>query len=213
MKYIIDNKEYNVNIIKKNNKNLYIRMDKNYNINVTCNYFTSDRSIRKALDESYKTLQKMVKAVNNKNEKSHKFFYLGNSYDIIFNEDIKNTMISDDKVYARNAKELDKWYKNEMIRIFDERYVYIFNHFNENIKSPIVKIRTMKTRWGVYNKKNHSITLNSRLIEFNIEKIDYVIVHELCHIIHFDHSKEFWHLVEKYFPDYKRVRKEMNNYE
>ena len=62
-----------------------------------------------------------------------------------------------------------------------------------------------------YNKKNHSITLNSKLIEFDIEKIDYVIIHELCHIIHFDHSKEFWRLVEKYFPEYKRVRKEMNS--
>lgn len=67
----------------------------------------------------------------------------------------------------------------------------------------------MKSRWGVYNRKNHSITLNSHLIEYSIEKLDYVIIHELCHIIHFDHSKDFWLLVSKYCPDYKKIRKEL----
>ena len=104
---------------------------------------------------------------------------------------------------------LDKWLKEEIIRIFDERYVYIFNHFDEVTKSPILKIRNMKSRWGVYNKKNHTITLNSKLIEFDISKIDYVIIHELSHIIHFDHSKYFWILVSKYCPEYKKIRKEM----
>ena len=104
---------------------------------------------------------------------------------------------------------LDKWLKEETLRIFDDRFIYIFNKFEENIKSPIIKIRNMKTRWGVYNRKNHTITLNSRLIEYDIEKIDYVIVHELSHIIHFDHSKNFWNLVSKYCKDYKRIRKEL----
>ena len=101
--------------------------------------------------------------------------------------------------------------KDEIIRIFDERYVYVFNRFNENIKSPILKIRDMKTRWGVYNRLNHTITLNSRLIEFDIEKIDYVIIHELSHIIHFNHSKSFWNLVGKYCKNYKEIRKEMKD--
>ena len=104
---------------------------------------------------------------------------------------------------------LNKWYKGEIERVFDERYVIVFNRFKENIKSPILKIRTMKTRWGVYNKKNHTITLNSKLIEFDVSKIDYVIVHELSHIIHFNHSKAFWALVGKYIPNYKEIRKEM----
>ena len=53
------------------------------------------------------------------------------------------------------------------------------------------------------------MTLNSKLIEFDVSKIDYVIIHELCHIIHFNHSKEFWELVFKYCPNYKQIRKEM----
>lgn len=209
MQYELNGIYYDVVIEKKNNKNLYVRVKEDGKIHVTCNYFTTKGMILKVLDENTNALQKMINQVEKRNKKSNSFFYLGNSYDIIINEDTKKVIIIDDKIYTRDLKMLDKWYKEEMIRIFDERYVYVFNHFDENIKSPILKIRNMKTRWGVYNRKNHTITLNSKLIEFDISKIDYVIIHELSHIIHFDHSKDFWNLVGKYCKDYKKIRKEM----
>ena len=153
----------------------------------------------------------MISHLEKQNEKSNKFFYLGNSYDIIINESIKKVFIDENIIYTKSLKELDKWLKEETLRIFDERYVYIFNHYNEGIKSPILKIRNMKSRWGVYNRSNNTITLNSKLIQFDVSKIDYVIIHELSHIIHFDHSKDFWDLVSKYCPDYKKIRKEMRD--
>ncbi len=208
MKYVLDDIEYNVIITKKNNKNLYIRV-KEGNICVTCNYLTTKSKIKNILDLNQKSLRKMIDSVKNKEEKEKGFFYLGKCYDIIFKDDIKDVMVCDSVIYSKNLKALNKWYKDEVIRIFDERYVYIFNKFKENITSPILKIRNMKTRWGVYNRKNHTITLNSKLIEFDVSKIDYVIIHELCHIIHFNHSKEFWELVFKYCPNYKQIRKEM----
>ena len=209
MKYILDGIEYDVVIEKKNNKNLYIRVKEDIKIHVTCNYLTSKNMIKKVLDSNQNSLRKMIKHINNSLERSNKFFYLGNEYDIIINEDTDKVHIIDNKIFTKNEKMLNKWYNDEIIRIFDERYVYVFNHFNENIKSPILKIRSMKTRWGVYNRKNHTITLNSKLIEYDISKIDYVIIHELSHIIHFDHSKEFWNLVSKYCKNYKEIRKEM----
>jgi predicted metal-dependent hydrolase len=151
----------------------------------------------------------MVNSIEKKNQKTDKFFYLGNAYDIIYKEDINETIIQNDTIITRDDKTFNKWYKDEIIRVFDERYVYVFNHFKENIKSPILKIRDMKTRWGVYNRLKHTITLNSKLIAFDVEKIDYVILHELAHIIHFNHSKSFWNLVAKYCCNYKEIRKEM----
>ena len=209
MKYMLDDIEYNVIINKKNNKNLYIRVKEDMNIYVSCNYFTTKSMIEKVLNTNKDSLRKMINSIKSKKEKSNKFFYLGSSYDIMYKEDAKKTIIEDDKIITKNEKTLNKWLKEETIRIFDERYVYIFNHFKENIKSPILKIRDMKTRWGVYNRMNHTITLNSKLIEFDIEKIDYVIIHELSHIIHFNHSKSFWNLVSKYCSNYKQIRKEM----
>ncbi|MDO4963690.1 MAG: DUF45 domain-containing protein [bacterium] len=209
MKYTLNGISYDVIIEKKNNKNLYIRFKEDGAFHITCNYFTSKSSIIKILDENKVNLQKMVNKVENRARKDNKFFYLGNSYDIIINEDIENVFIENDKIFTKDMTMLDKWLKEETIRIFDERYVYIFNHYNENIKSPILKIRQMKTRWGVYNRANHSITLNSKLIEFDIDKIDYVIIHELSHIKHFNHSSDFWSLVGKYCPNYKSIRKSM----
>ena len=67
----------------------------------------------------------------------------------------------------------------------------------------------MKTRWGVCNKRDTSITLNANLMKEKIECLDYVIVHELSHFVHFNHSKEFWNTVEKYCPYYKKIRKSL----
>ena len=208
MKYLLDGIEYDVIIEKKNNKNLYIRV-KDDGIHITCSYFTGKLFIKNVLDDNVSSLRKMVNHMEKEKKKSDRFFYLGNSYDIIISDSIDRVEIINDKIYTKSLKMLDNWLKEETIRVFDDRYVYIFNHFNENIKSPILKIRNMKSRWGVYNKGNHTITLNSRLIEFDIEKIDYVIVHELSHIIYFNHSKDFWNLVSKYCSNYKRIRKEM----
>lgn len=209
MKYVLDNIEYDVVIVRKNNKNLYIRVKQDLKIHVSCNYFTTNNMIKKVLDNNHDSLRKMINTIENSKEKSNKLFYLGKGYDIIYDENVKDTKIVGDTIITKSEKTLDKWYKNEIINVFDERYVYVFNHFKENIKSPILKIRDMKTRWGVYNRLRHTITLNSKLIEYDIEKIDYVIIHELSHIIHFNHSKSFWNLVSKYCKNYKEIRKEM----
>ncbi len=54
-----------------------------------------------------------------------------------------------------------------------------------------------------------SMTLNAKLIHASIECIDYVIAHELCHRIHFNHSKEFWTLVESVMPDWRERKKKL----
>lgn len=209
MIYNVDGIDYEVIIERKKNKNIYVRVKDDMKIHVTCNRLASKLIIKNILDNNIPALRKMINQVNKNINRNNKFFYLGKEYVIIKVDNIKRVEIIDDKIYTKDDKMLDKWYKDEIIRIFDERYVYVFNHFNENIKSPILKIRTMKSRWGVYNRSNHTITLNSKLIEYDISKIDYVIVHELSHIIHFDHSKDFWNLVSKYCKDYKKIRREL----
>ncbi len=69
----------------------------------------------------------------------------------------------------------------------------------------------MKTRWGVCNRASNTVTLNTNLIKYDISKLDYVIIHELSHFIHFNHSKAFWLTVSKYCPNYKIIRKELNS--
>ena len=65
----------------------------------------------------------------------------------------------------------------------------------------------MRQKWGYCNKRDELITLNLELIKYDVDEIDYVIIHELCHFIHFNHSKQFWECVSKYKPNYKTNRK------
>ena len=211
MKYVIDNKVYEVIIIKKRNKNTYIRVKDDMKIYVTTNYLVSKRYVKNLLDDNYNYLVKMINNMCKKNEKKDLFFYLGNSYDIIFVNDLKKVDVDSNNyvIYASDIKQLNKWYNKVVKDTFMERFTYIYNIFDEVNIMPKLKIRKMKSRWGVYNRVKHSVTLNSELIKYNVRCLDYVIVHELSHVIHFDHSKNFWTLVSKYCNNYKAIKKEL----
>ena len=102
---------------------------------------------------------------------------------------------------------LNRWYNKIIKDTFVEHYINIYNMFDEVSKMPSLKIRKMKSRWGVYNRVKHSVTLNSELLKYDLVCLDYVIVHELSHVIHFNHSKDFWLLVGKYCNNYKGIKK------
>ena len=206
MKYELDDKIYNVIIKKKGNKNTYIRVDENNNIVVTTNYFITSNKIKKILDDNIKFLNKAL----NK-EKREGFYLMGKKYDIIVDENIKNIEIDNNIIKVKSLKYLNNWYKKEILKIFKDRLDFYYNKFDENIPYPILKIRTMKTRWGVCNRKVKSVTLNFNLVKYDYDCLDYVIVHELSHFVHFDHSKEFWNTVSKYYPNYKIIQKKLKN--
>ncbi len=209
MQYKINDYLCNVYIEKKNNKNTYIRIKEDLNIYVTTNYFTTEKQVIKLLDNNYDYLFKMLNNMKQRNEKKELFYYLGKKYDIIYLD--SNVELYDDKIYVKNEETLNKWYKKQIKKIFKERLDYNYGLFTENIPYPNLRIRKMKTRWGVCNKKTNTVTLNSELIKYDISKIDYVIIHELSHFLHFNHSRSFWNQVEKYCPNYKKIRNELKD--
>lgn len=209
MRYELDGKDYEVEIIRKNNKNTYVRIKDNLIIQVTTNYFASRRDIKGILERNQDFLRTNLNKKVKEIEKKEKFYYLGEEYDVILVSTFKEVELSNNKIYAKDKKELEKWLKRETLRIFEERLEYNYNRFEENIPFPKLRIRSMKTRWGVCNRRNLTVTINSNLIRENMDAIDYVIVHELSHLVHFNHSNAFWQTVGKYFPKYKQVRKEL----
>lgn len=209
MKYEIDSIFYNVVIIKKNNKNTYLRIDDNLNIVVTTNYFTTKRSIKNILDSNINSIRRLIEKKSNNIKKNNDFYYLGNKYNIVYDIRYSEVYIYSDNIYAPDEKTFLKWYKLEMENLFLKRLEYNYNLVEESIPKPSLRIRKMKTRWGVCNVKTHTITLNSELMRYNTEKLDYVIIHELSHLVYFNHSKDFWNLVSKYVPNYKKIRKEL----
>ena len=204
MEITLNDKIYKVEIIKKNNRNTYIRV-KNGVIVATTNYLCTKKQIEKLIKDNEQSIIKMIEKDEKTQNKQENFYYFGTKYDIIYGFD--TIEFTKDKIFVKNNETLNKYLKKEITRIYQERLDYWYNIFEENIPIPNLKIRKMTTRWGVCNIKNHNITLNYNLINYDISCLDYVIVHELSHLIHPNHSKKFWLVVEKYYPNYKQIRK------
>jgi len=207
MIYTYNNINYPIEIIKKNNKNTYLRV-KNGKIVVTTNYLVSSSKIEKLIKDNTTFINKCLDKYNSK-VKDITFKLFGTKYDIVYG--LPDTEIRDNKIYTKDNKSLNKYLSKYISSIYEERLNCWYNTFVEDIPAPNLKIRKMTSRWGVCNIKNHNVTLNLELSKYNIECLDYVIVHELSHFIYPNHSKEFWVLVSKYYPKYKEVRKYLKN--
>ena len=207
MIYTYNNIDYPIEIIKKNNKNTYLRV-KSGKIVITTNYFITNSKIEKLIKDNTSFINKCLDKYNNK-EKDTSFKLFGTKYDIIYG--LPNTEVEGNKIYTKDNKTFTKYLTKYITSIYQERLDYWYNLFEEKIPVPNLKIRKMTSRWGVCNIKNHNVTLNSELSKYNIECLDYVIVHELTHFIYPNHSKDFWSLVAKYYPKYKEIRKKLKN--
>jgi len=107
---------------------------------------------------------------------------------------------------------LYKGYKNEALIIFPDILNKVLKKYETQMFKPAgLVIHTMKRRWGSCSHKG-IITLSTELIKLPDLFIEYVILHELCHLKHHNHGREYYRLLSEVFPDYKQVRKELKKY-
>lgn len=206
MEITLDNKTFKVFITKKNNKNMYLRVKKD-GIYITCNYFVTKGLIKSFIEKNKDSILEMNERIQKKEQKKEEFYYLRNKYDVIILNTVSKIEFIDDKVYVKNKTYLNTFLKKEAERIFNERLEICYNLFEEDIPYPELLIGKMTRKWGYCNKSKKLIKLNFELIKYSINEIDYVIIHELSHLIEFNHSKNFWNIVKKYKPDYKESTK------
>lgn len=209
MKFQYDNQSYEINIEKKKtNKNTYIRVKPDLTILITTNIFARDKDIIKLVKENEDSIIRMIENQKKKQDSNCGFLYLGKKYDPIYVE-YCDISFGDEKVFINKDLDIDKWYKKQAKKIFQEHFDANYEKFTEKIPYPDLKIRKMTSRWGVCNTKLITVTLNLELIKRDTKYLDYVIMHELSHLIEANHSPDFWKIVEKNCPDYKEIRKEM----
>ncbi len=107
---------------------------------------------------------------------------------------------------------LYKGYKNEALKHFPEVMNKVLMENENQMFNPTgLIIRTMKRRLGSCSNKGE-ITLSTELIKLPDRYIEYVITHELCHLKHHNHGKQYYKLLSEVFPDYKQIRKELRKY-
>ena len=102
------------------------------------------------------------------------------------------------------------WYQKMAAEVFEARAKIYAAKLGVQYKS--IKLMDPKTRWGSCDKHG-KLMFSWRTIMLPLVLIDYLIVHELCHLVHFNHSKAYWHLVETILPDYKYRRKALRQSE
>ena len=94
-----------------------------------------------------------------------------------------------------------RWYKKESLDFFI-REVSRYS----NVSRPTIRINNAKTQWGSCNKNTNAISFNWKLALMPRECAEYVVVHEIAHLTHANHSNQFWRLVEQLMPDYKTAQ-------
>lgn len=116
---------------------------------------------------------------------------------------------TDDPEYLQQL--MNGWYRDHAMARFcllvDQWLPRLERH---GVKRPEIKVRRMKARWGSCNAKKGSILLNTRLVEAPLSCVEYVVVHELCHLKHPGHSKAFYMLMDRILPDWRERKRKLN---
>lgn len=101
-------------------------------------------------------------------------------------------------------------YKKKARQLVEAR----IKHFNAvyNFKFQRIAIRNQKTRWGSCSKKGN-LNFNYKIVLLPLELADYIVVHELCHLGEFNHSRSFWALVEKTIPNFRELRGQLRKHQ
>ena len=107
---------------------------------------------------------------------------------------------------------LEKWFRVIAEGIFRKKFEEVLLRFkNYNFKPSEFVVRGLKRRWGSCSSKG-KITISSELVKLDEIYLEYVILHELCHLRHHNHGKEFYKLLSEIFPDWKQRRSELRKF-
>ena len=199
----------NYQLIRSKRKTLSLQINNNAELVVRAPNRLSVNKIEQFIDEKSNWIKKKSQSSQSNILKKpsyiegEKFLYLGNEYSLNVDTTHAKGLRFDGQMFSLSTggkQEFLAWYKKSFKKIALPRLEYYAKKYHLNYNQ--VRLKTQKTLWGSCSNTNN-INLNYLLIMAPMSVIDYVIVHELCHTIHKNHSKDFWHLVEQIFPNYK----------
>ena len=200
-------------LIRSKRKTLSLQINNNAELIVRAPNRLSIIKIEQFIDEKLNWIEKksksisLIKPLKPNYIEGEKFLYLGSEYPLSVNIIHAKGLSFDGEIFRLNSGGKDEflsWYKVSFKKIALPRIEYYANNYQLSYNQ--VRLKTQKTLWGSYSSVNN-INLNYLLIGAPISVIDYVIVHELCHSVHKNHSKNFWQLVFSILPNYKASKR------
>lgn len=222
-----ENQEIVYFLERKNVKNLNLRVRRDGNVFMSAGLLVpvseTDDFIRRKGDFVLRALKKFedYRKMSPKPKSyvsGESFYLLGKGVRLKVSENKKDKVYTDGAYIFLETKTPESFEKKERLvsRFFDDQCKKVFSEILEEeypklakygVEFPALRIRQMKTRWGSCAYKRNVITLNKRLIEAPRICIEYVVMHELCHFIHPNHSKEYYGFLTIMMPDWRERKR------
>lgn len=146
------------------------------------------------------------------------FRYRGRSYKLLVRRDTRERVSLTHgtlRVFSSRPGEpehtrvlLDGWFSRRARIVFADRLRECFGLFDYS-EMPGIMVRRMSRRWGSYTSRTRRVILNADLIRASTRHIDYVIIHELCHVAQRKHNREFYELLESKLPRWRDLKTEL----
>ena len=221
--------QINVEIIRKNIKNVHLKVfrDLSASLSVPTNtpFIWAEEFARSKsmwLDKQFTKYSRSSGYNNLASLKSGSSTQLlGKDLRIYIKYNINERVIADEKsvtVFLRDPKNetranniFEKWWRKTAFNVYDKIVDQMMPIFiRHKINKPVIVIKKMKTLWGSCNKQLGKITLNEYLLKADIRCIEYVVLHELTHLLHNSHNKDFYDFLTIYMPDWKERKKQLD---
>lgn len=202
-------------IIRSKRKTLSLTINENAELIIRAPKRLSIEKIQDFINEKENWINRKKRLIENQikdvTSNHNKLLYLGNLFPINVEQNASKELFFTGEEFIANSIEPDslslsikKWYKNKFREIALPRVAYFANKHNLMVNQ--VRIKNQKTMWGSCSSKNN-INLNYLLLMAPMGVIDYVIVHELVHTIHRNHSTDFWDSVESIMPEFQEHKR------
>ena len=227
-KLTLDTKNINVKIARKNIKNIHLKVYRDLSVtlsvpnDVVDSYIVDYLSSKKYWIDKQLNMFEKNSGYNNignlKNGSSTQL--LGKDLRILVNKGENGILLNDKTltIFVNDVADINKindifenWWVEFAYSIYNqiiEKFMPIFSKYD--IEKPKLEVKKMNTLWGSCSRKRNVITLNEFLLKANIRCIEYVVLHELTHLLYYGHNQDFYETLTIYMPDWKERKKELD---
>ncbi|MEI0492151.1 SprT family zinc-dependent metalloprotease [Brachyspira intermedia] len=217
-------------------KNIYIRVKPDLNIYVTAPKRVTKKYIYELIEKRKDWIEERKEAIKKKNSfdlskkelaSGNEVYYLGKSYMLkVLKCQKENIILAGRIMYMYvNIKDkeeyknsdirkkhilLDTWYKKEALKLFDlliKKYTSMMN-----LEINTFTVKKLKSKWGSCDTIKKHLTFNLELMKYPISSIEYIVLHELAHLLQANHSKKFYNIVSLYMPEWKKEKKILDTF-
>ena len=218
-----------IEVIKKDIKNMHLTvLSPNGSVRITAPKNMSDEVIKRFASKKIGWVKKKIEKFQNQPRQSERKYVSGESHylwgrkyllDIQHTTKANNIAIKSNKLVLtvrknstpqRREKLLNEWYRAEI----KAKLPGLFKKWENviGVKANAIGVKNMRTRWGSCNTKDKRVWINLQLAKKPVACLEYIIVHELVHLLERNHTPVFYGHMDKFLPDWRLTKDELNNF-